>query len=152
MNPLDTAKTLFKLAQQIDNIEITQHVINLQQDIMQMQESMGSLQKENEELKNLKAINEELELKENAYWRPSAPETRQGPFCIQCWSQYEILQPLVVSDIGHQTCPNPDCDGDFPTTESRRIQKERNARALAHAEAKRAQLRGRRSNRPIDPF
>lgn len=123
MGILDTGKDLAKLAQQLGNIEIQHKVIDLQGEVLAMQEELQGLRTENAALKDQKQTDGELELRENAYWRPSAADTRQGPFCKTCWDTQERLVSLNIREDQHQFCPS--CEGQFPTTESRQNEEQR---------------------------
>lgn len=150
MGIIDTGKELAKLAQQLGSVEIQQKVIDLQSDILTLQEDLQRLRKENEDLKDLKKIDNELELRDNAFWRPSAPETRQGPFCTRCWSKDKVLMALLVSETGHQRCS--ECNGEFPTEGSQQVFKEQIARMNAESQAKRDKLGIRHNKRSTDQY
>lgn len=108
---IDKAKELAKLAQKLDNIEIIQRVLDVQGELLKVQEEVQSLRRENEDLKNSEKIDGELVLRENAYWRDSAPESRRGPFCARCWPVEHKLVPVVVRSDGFKKCPN--CEATF---------------------------------------
>lgn len=145
---------LLKIAQQSDNVQIMGLACDLQTELTHVREENEQLRKEIDGLKNWKQIDDELELRDNAYWRPSAPnETRRGPFCIRCWSHERVLQPLLVSEMGHQSCPAPDCGGQFPTEASRQAHRAQKARMDAAAQAKRDKLNfQRKKNYPPERY
>ena len=116
MGVIDTGKELAKLAQQLGNIEVQQKVIDLQGEILEMQEQMQQLRQERDELRSTQQIDAQLVLRNNAYWRESAPESRRGPFCTKCWSTEQRLIPMVVDEGGGQYCPG--CKGYFPGSSS----------------------------------
>ncbi|MBN2132506.1 MAG: hypothetical protein JW741_23595 [Sedimentisphaerales bacterium] len=132
MSIIETGKEIAKLAQQLGSIEIQQKVIELQNEVLAMQGELQQLRSENTELKDRSRIDDELELRENAYWRPSAPVTRQGPFCKTCWDTQKLMVSLNVREDGHQDCPS--CKGQFPTSESRRVQQHQQQQARAEQE------------------
>lgn len=139
MGIIETGKEIAKLAQQLGSIEIQQKVIELQSAVLEMQDELQRLRAENAELKDRRRIDEELELRENAYWRPTAPTTRQGPFCKTCWDTKTQLVSLNIREDGHQTCPA--CKGQFPTTASRQAQEQRHRTLSAENEEWGRQLR-----------
>lgn len=113
----DKGKELLKLAQKLDNIELIQKIIDLQSDQLHVQEELQALRKENEELKNIEKIDQELVRRESVYWRNSAPETRRGPFCMTCWDAKRKLVTLTGSDREGYTCRH--CEEYFSTETSR---------------------------------
>jgi hypothetical protein len=108
---IDKAKDLAKLAQKLDNIEIIQRVLDVQGELLRVQEELQALRTENEELKSAERIDQDLVLRDNAYWHESAPESRKGPFCARCWPVDRKLVPVVVRSDGFKTCPN--CEATF---------------------------------------
>lgn len=113
MGAIETGKEIIKLAQQLGSMEIQQKVIELQSQVLELQETVQTLRKENDELKSVEQIDDELVLDDNAYWHKTAPESRQGPFCMTCWDANRKKVRLVVRRDGLMTCKN--CSSTFHT-------------------------------------
>ena len=126
MGVIEIGRDLANLARQLGSVNIQQG-IELQAEVLTMQEKLQSLRAENTALKDLCQIDGELELRENAYWRPTAAKTRQGPFCRSCWDTRQLLVVLNIHEDGHQSCPS--CSRQYPTSESKRFNEMRNAEA-----------------------
>lgn len=139
MGVIETGKEIAKLAQQLGSIEIQQKVIDLQAGIIEMQEQMQKLRQERDALKSMQQIDDELVLRENAYWRDAAPESRRGPFCTNCYDADRKLIRLKIREDGEQRCPQ--CNQIFPTTESNASAKRRAAENKASAQRRRDMLR-----------
>ena len=119
MGVIETGKEIAKLAQQLGSIEIQQKVIDLHGEILQLQEDLQQLRKENTSLKDIAKIDKELILEDNAYLRPSAAKTRQGPFCKRCWDVDRKLVSHDVRDDGFLQCPG--CNQIFDTKKSKAL-------------------------------
>lgn len=141
------ASKILKVAQQSDNTPLISLVTDLQAQLEHARNESEELRKENKDLKEWKKIDAELELRDNAYWRPSALETRQGPFCTRCWPKDKVLIPLLVRETGHQTCPQ--CKGEFPTAASQKAHHQMVAQTK-RAEQERLRIQRSRSRSPDD--
>ena len=119
MGVIETGKDLLTLAQQLGNIEITQKVIELQGQALNVQAELQRLQQENADLKNVEKIDAELHKGDNYYRRPGA--RHEGPFCMRCWDVDRKLVHLDVTSYVHPVCPG--CDKSFPTAQSRQAER-----------------------------
>ena len=129
------AKELFDLAKKADNIEIQQRVLDLQSDMLELQNEHQAVMRENEALKAARQLDSELIIRENAYWRDDAPETRQGPFCTKCYDVDGKLIRLKIREDHAQRCPS--CGGFFDTTLSNAAASRAAAEHEAHAKRQR---------------
>lgn len=104
MGAVDTVKDLAKLVQQLDNIEIVQKVLTLQSDMMELQDHVQALKEENRQLKKQLQQKDELDFKNNMYWR-TIGDTQEGPFCTKCFdSEGKIIRLHGDDDRGYK-CP-----------------------------------------------
>ena len=85
-------KEIRSLAKSVGSREINEHLIDLQQRIIEVQGLFTELMAENEslrtqvaELKNAAKIDGELKFEESVYWQVQDGKRIDGPICPNCW-------------------------------------------------------------------
>lgn len=79
MSLYEVAKDAVKLARQADNVDLTQKLLDVQSQALEIQEDMAALRRENEGLRERLALRA-LELRDDGmYW-----DGDDGPFCPRC--------------------------------------------------------------------
>lgn len=118
MTLLDNAKDLARLVQQLDNVEITQKVIDLQRDALEMQEELFRVKEELRKSRDAEERDSKLVIRGGMYRLddPYIHESRRGPFCTKCKDVDEKLVALKGSQKQGFWCPH--CKTQFSTPES----------------------------------
>jgi hypothetical protein len=85
-------KEIGSIAKKAGNREINEHLIDLQQRVIDIQGLLTELIAENESLRRRIAdleksadIERELKFEESVYWRVRDGKREDGPFCPNCW-------------------------------------------------------------------
>lgn len=108
MEILDTIKSVAGLAKKIGDIELYSQIIDLQTEVFSLIEENHKLRMELNAVDDVKEIERNLEVKENAYYLRKG-ETLDGPFCTACWDKNNklIRYHLVETDINfnYGNCP-----------------------------------------------
>jgi hypothetical protein len=109
---LISIKTIAGIAKDAGKIEITQHVISLQQTMMALQGEGAELAEQNRDLKtkirellDQLRMGDEFYFERNAYWRGEDAE-REGPFCSRCLDADGKAVRLTQNAPGHGYCHN----------------------------------------------
>jgi regulator of replication initiation timing len=100
MSIIENAKSVVKLVQQIDNIELYKQILDLKDQIFDLVEENRNMRDEVRSLQEKLRTKESLKFHFNAYWKENQDGTRDGPFCSKCWDKEEKLVRMV-------SCPNP---------------------------------------------
>lgn len=95
----DELKSIGKVLQEAGKIDLYQQILNVQQQLLEMQNRIASLDKENKELKEKLEIKDSLIFENNAYWLEK-DDKKDGPFCSCCWDNDR--KPIRM-----QPCGNP---------------------------------------------
>ena len=83
MRLLNIARDLLQALKGSSSVDIQEKVIELQAGILEMQEHVADLRKENQVLREQLATAGSLSYRSNCYWRDNHPDP--GPFCSRCW-------------------------------------------------------------------
>lgn len=121
MSAIDTVRELATLIQKLDNVPITDKVIQLQSDVMQLQEDLFQLREENRQLKESLTLKEDLIFEEDLYWKDVEP--REGPFCTNCLDGEDRLVRMHQPTSKGFTCPK--CDTFVPNADFKRRREHR---------------------------
>ncbi len=111
-------KDLYKVFEKAGKIDEYQKILDLIDDSFKNREKIeeskkenDKLRKENKELQEKLNLQEDLEPKNNAYWKKSNGD---GPFCTRCFDKNkEIIRIPLKKDIC-STCP--ECKNEFNLT------------------------------------
>lgn len=113
MGIIETAKEVVSLVQKADNIDLTNKILELQNQLLELvqngwdkQKEIELLRRQMEELKNEKSVREELTFAHNAYWRGPAEEKGNGPYCANCWDQRTRLARMLHNGDHLSHCPS----------------------------------------------
>lgn len=109
---LTTLKTIAAVVRESGKIELTQHVIELQQTLLallaentELAGSNAALHRRVAELTSLLEVKEAFVFDRNAYWR-SGGESQDGPFCSRCFDAESKAVRLTQNTTGVGLCPN----------------------------------------------
>lgn len=91
MISLDALKRIGKTLQEAGKIDEYQKIIDLQGQIQELIQENWELKRQVQELEEKWSIQEDLEFRENAYWKKSG----DGPFCVPCWDKDKTLMRLT---------------------------------------------------------
>jgi hypothetical protein len=108
MSIIENAKEIAKLVQQMDNIELYKKIIDFQLELIDLVEQNRTLRTE------IILLHEKLELKEkliyenNAYWIKKDDDSKDGPFCSNCWDTKNLTVRMLIYDNEekYHSCPN----------------------------------------------
>ncbi len=108
MGIIDDVKSVTKVIQQIDNVELYRQILDLQAEIMNVVEENRSLKSEILSLKETLKTRESLEFEHNAYWKKNQDGTRSdGPFCSRCWDkENQTVRMLSLPNPQYHQCPS----------------------------------------------
>jgi hypothetical protein len=93
---LETAKSVAVLIQKTDNLELLKQALALQTQVHELVD-------ENRLLKARLATREDIEFRENGYWRKDGGG---GPFCTPCWDAHDRLVRLHLQVGYNPRCPS----------------------------------------------
>ncbi len=113
MTILDALKTVGRTLKESGKIDEYQKIIDLQGQIQDLIQENWELKCQVKEFEEKWSIKEDLEFRENAYWRKSG----EGPFCMPCWDDKKKLMRMAGSK-GHFHCPT--CQYGMVTDEEQR--------------------------------
>ncbi|MGB9722148.1 MAG: hypothetical protein ACPL28_11810 [bacterium] len=105
MSIFDELKSIGKIFQEAGKIDLYEKILSIQQQLMEMNNRITSLENENRDLKEKFKIKETLFYENNAYWQNKEDGTKDGPFCTRCWDKNKDLIRLDVSDANCGICP-----------------------------------------------
>jgi hypothetical protein len=86
MGIYDAAKDVANVLKEAGKIEEYQKILDLMGRLLEMQEKITELEKENKKLKEEFEIKGKLEYKNNTYWLGA-----EGPYCSRCWEKNRDL-------------------------------------------------------------
>jgi len=131
---LISIKTIAGIAKDAGRIEITQHVISLQQTMMALQAESAELAEQNHDLKtkirellDQLRMGDEFYFERNAYWRGEGDE-REGPFCSRCFDAEGKAVRMTQNSPGHGYCYNCKAGILLESSNERRERRERTVR------------------------
>jgi len=120
MSIVGDIKDIAEVLQKADNIELYKQVLNLQADAMKILDDNRELKEKVHDLEEKLKIQEDVEFKDNAYWKKSDDD---GPFCVPCWDGKGQLMRMI-DDEGNVSCPSRECDYTYQTEERKRRDQE----------------------------
>jgi hypothetical protein len=98
-------KEIGSIAKKAGNREINEHLIDLQQRVIDIQGLLTELIAENEalrrriaELEHSADIERELKFEESVYWRVRDGKRVEGPLCPNCWDSKRMFVHLTPSE------------------------------------------------------
>ena len=80
MSIIDTVKDIGVLIQKIDNLELLKRMVELQEQVYALVSENRDLKEANRGLSEKLQTREQMQFRQNAYWRGD-----EGPFCSQCF-------------------------------------------------------------------
>lgn len=106
MSIIDDVKSVAKLIQQIDNVELYRKILDLQGEVMGLVQENSELKKEISSLKESLRVTESLKFERNVYWNEKPDGTKEGPFCSKCWDKEKLLVRMTtMSNPQYHRCP-----------------------------------------------
>lgn len=108
MSLLDDVKSVAKTLNDIGKVDEYRKLLESWQTIMEMQESMQKIQKENSDLKEKLKIKSKLVKDKFVYFLDE--DKTQGPFCTRCWEKDQNLITLQKNKVGHWNFMCPECN------------------------------------------
>src|SRR5262245_26972185 len=108
MGIIDDVRSVTKVIQQIDNVELYRQILDLQAEIMNLVEDNRKLKSEINSLQDSLRTKESLEFERNAYWKKNQEGARSdGPFCSKCWDrENKTVRMLVMANPQYHQCPS----------------------------------------------
>jgi len=110
MSVVDDVKSLVSIANKLKDRELLEHVMNLQTKVMEYQDHIHRLEKENEDLKKQLTTHDSL-IWENGVYFTMAGDKKDGPFCTRCWDVDKNLVRLRLYKDNSAVCLH--CDKGF---------------------------------------
>lgn len=101
MGMIENLKEVANVLQKADNIELYKRLLEAMNVAYEMQSEIIELKEKVKSLESIINDSEELNYKENAYWKNDS-----GPFCSNCWDVNKILVRLHSENHVKGTCPN----------------------------------------------
>ena len=118
MTTFSDLKKIADVLKKAGKINEFNQILGLQEQLLNMQDQMAKLKQEKEEMqrKNKKLeeklnLKDDLEPRNNAYWRKSNGD---GPFCTKCFDESAKTIRIPVEKKGYSVCPK--CKNDFNLT------------------------------------
>jgi len=84
MSYLEIIKTIGKVLKEVDKIELYQQLLEVNAKLLELQNENSELKKKNRKLEDKSKFEDELIIKNNAYWKIT---DNDGPFCTRCWDK-----------------------------------------------------------------
>jgi len=110
MSLLDDAKSVVKLVQQLDNLELLKKVMSLQTEIIDLMEENRTLKEKSIELTAQLKSQGNIVFRDDSYW----DENGDGLYCVPCWDSGK-RKMRMVGGKGVFSCPT--CGFSFMTPE-----------------------------------
>ncbi len=104
-------KYLFEVLTKAGKIDEYQKIIDLVKEKQELVNENIELKKENRELIEKLNLQNDLEFKNNAYWKKS---NNDGPFCSRCWDKNKEMIRIHLEKEGWSKCF--ECKNDFNLT------------------------------------
>lgn len=99
MGILETLKGFVRLGKALNKIQEYEKIVELQEQVHLLMDENKELRKTITELEEKLVIREDLQCRDNAYWRKNG----DGPFCTACWDKDQKLMRILDQD-GYYTC------------------------------------------------
>jgi predicted RNase H-like nuclease (RuvC/YqgF family) len=98
---LDMLKNAAIVYKEAGKFEEYKKILDLQEKVLEMQETINKLTQENSDLNEQLKTNKKLVFKNNAYW-----EGLDGPYCSACWDDKKRLVRMHTKKNNHYAnCP-----------------------------------------------
>ncbi len=107
----DAAKDALKLAQQLDNIELIQKIIEIQQDVIKISEENTEYKEVIKQLKDNSVIDELLERIEGKTYYILPSDGKKRFICSTCWDVRKEIVQIYLKANGTYICMNCDNNG-----------------------------------------
>jgi len=95
MSIIDNLGKVIKVLQKAGQIDVINTLIEAQQYILELQSQFFSIQKQNEELKNIKELENDVVKHKEGYITLKSEESQGLQYCGICWAKYRQLIPLI---------------------------------------------------------
>ena len=106
-------KDLFNILQKAGKIDEYQKILDLIDEQFKNRQKIEELEKENKNLHEKQLIQENLEFKNNSYWKKSNGD---GPFCSRCWDKNKLLIRIIPTFLAGNYADCPECKNRFNYT------------------------------------
>ena len=110
MGIMHELKLLVAFARKAKDPDLMDQVIALQTHILELQDRLRYLEKENEKLRDSQKIKESLVIRDGVYFI-ATEQGEDGPYCTRCWDVAKNLVRLKFANIYDPTCP--ECRNSF---------------------------------------
>jgi len=120
MSIIDNIRNVADVLRKADNIELYRQILDLQADASKILDENRELKEKLKELETSLQQQEDVEFKNNAYWKKSDGD---GPYCVPCWDGKGKLMRMIDDD-GYVSCPNSECHYCYQTNECKRREQE----------------------------
>lgn len=104
MGLYDGIKDVAKIVQQADNIELYQKLLDLSAQALDMQDEIAKLREENNELKRVKDIEDDIEYHVDSFVTKKS-DTKPIKYCAACWGDKKKLVPIQDVQNDNYVCP-----------------------------------------------
>ena len=114
MDVLKNLKEIGELIRKYNNMEAVFQIIDVQQEILNMQNEIFQIRKENEELKSIKDIENRIIRHKGDTYITLKDDSNNILYCSRCWDKERKLVQLY-EQYGQYVCKDKDCKnvGDF---------------------------------------
>lgn len=105
MGLYEALKDLAKVIQRMDNIEVTQKLMDVQMQAGELIEEAHVLRDKVRQLETRSQIEQSLVFEDDVYYRRLSKGGEDGPFCSKCWDVTKALVRLHTRE-NWWFCPN----------------------------------------------
>lgn len=105
MGIYDGLKDAAKVLKEADKIEQYKEILEAQEKMLEMQTRIKVLESENESLKKLRILEDEIEYRDKSYWL-----NEDGPYCARCWDAERKLIHLRQQNFQKSDYDCDNCD------------------------------------------
>lgn len=99
-------KDLYEIFKKAGKIDEYQKILDLIDDSFKKREEIEKLRKKNKELQEKLKFQNDLEFRNDAYWKKSDGD---GPYCLRCWDKGRELIRIIPMRIGSNFATCPEC-------------------------------------------
>ena len=107
MGIYETLKSTASVLREADKIEQYRQILDAMEKLLEMQNKLAELEKENKLLKEKLKIKDDLTVSNNAYWLKS---NNDGPFCTRCWDKNKELIRMTYENPYYRC---PECNNSY---------------------------------------
>jgi hypothetical protein len=101
MGIFETLKSTAGVLREADKIEQYKQILDVMEKLLEMQNKIAELEKDNKSLKEKLEVKDNLIYSNNAYWFKS---NNDGPFCTRCYDKNKDLIRLI-NESPYYKCP-----------------------------------------------